>query len=175
MCRIPPPRLGASSSAFSSPLPTPLFDLEPDDLHFPPHPTGPRRQNPLPVVLFGAMQASTMRILKKYVRVGAPMFVPLSPSCREEMLKSRASSATIFDRARQEVMEKLGGGRVTYCVSLHRDTPTSKASVFFCLLPPTTSMVAATSFPENFVSLREHLNRSGSAWFRFLHSPDPFC
>lgn len=60
-----------------------------------------------------------MRILKKYVREGAPMSIPLSPSCRDEMLTSRASSAFIFDRARQEVMEKLGGGRVTYCVSLY--------------------------------------------------------
>lgn len=58
-----------------------------------------------------------MRILKKYIRPGAPMSIPLSPSCREEMLTSKASSAVIFDRARQEVMEKLGGGQVTYCVS----------------------------------------------------------
>lgn len=60
-----------------------------------------------------------MRILNKYVRERAPLFIPLSPSCREEILASKASSAVIFDRARQEVMMRLGGGKVAYCVSLH--------------------------------------------------------
>eukprot|EP00752_Nemacystus_decipiens_P005672 g5133.t1 len=63
------------------------------------------------------LQAATMRILKKYVREGAPLSIPLSPSCREDMLTSNVSSAVIFDRARQEVMEKLGGGRITFCAS----------------------------------------------------------
>lgn len=58
-----------------------------------------------------------MRILNRYILEGAPMFIPLSPSCREEILSSKASSALIFGRARQEVMTRLGGGEVTYCVS----------------------------------------------------------
>lgn len=65
------------------------------------------------------VQAATMRILKTYVQAGAPMSIPLSPTCREEMLTSKATSTVIFNRARQEVMEKLGGDRVTYCVSLY--------------------------------------------------------
>lgn len=71
----------------------------------------------LPPSYGGFVQASTMRIFDRYIVEGAPMFIPLSPSCRDEILSSKASSVLIFGRARQEVMGKLGGGEVTYCVS----------------------------------------------------------
>lgn len=58
-----------------------------------------------------------MRILRRYVRDGAPMSISLSSACRAEVLMSEASSPLIFARARQEIMEKMGGGAVTYRVS----------------------------------------------------------
>lgn len=58
-----------------------------------------------------------MRILDRYIREGAPASIPLSSSCREEMLTSKASSAFIFETARQEVMALMGGGGLTYRVS----------------------------------------------------------
>lgn len=59
-------------------------------------------------------QASTMRILGTYFRKGAPSAaaVPLSDQCRSSTLKFRASSAFIFDRARGEMLEKMGVGKV---------------------------------------------------------------
>lgn len=55
-----------------------------------------------------------MRILDAYFRKGAPSAaaVPLSDSCRSSTLKFRASSAFIFDRARGEMLEKMGVGKV---------------------------------------------------------------
>lgn len=58
-----------------------------------------------------------MRILNRYIREGAPMFIPLNPSCREVILTSKASSPCIFERARQEVMKQLGGDEVAHSVS----------------------------------------------------------
>lgn len=58
-----------------------------------------------------------MRILGRYIREGALASIPLSSSCREEMLTSKASSAFIFEAARQEVMARMGGGGLTYRVS----------------------------------------------------------
>lgn len=59
-----------------------------------------------------------MRILDRYIREGAPLYISLSESCRAEIMASKASSALIFERARQEVMMKLGGDKVAYCVSV---------------------------------------------------------
>lgn len=52
-----------------------------------------------------------MRIINTYVRVGSPMFVPLSERCRLSILRCKASSEFIFGRARQEVMVMLGGSK----------------------------------------------------------------
>ncbi|CAB1111557.1 unnamed protein product [Ectocarpus sp. CCAP 1310/34] len=60
------------------------------------------------------LQASTLRILDRYIREGAPVTIPLSSCCRDEMLTSKASSAFIFETARQEVMARMGGGGLTY-------------------------------------------------------------
>ncbi|CAN0500935.1 unnamed protein product, partial [Ectocarpus sp. 12 AP-2014] len=59
-----------------------------------------------------------MRILDRYIRKGAPVSIPLSSSCRDGMLTSKASSAFIFEAARQEVMARIGGGGITYRISL---------------------------------------------------------
>ncbi|CAM9524273.1 unnamed protein product [Ectocarpus sp. 12 AP-2014] len=64
------------------------------------------------------LQASTMRILDLYIREGAPVSIPLSSCCRDEMLTSKASFAFIFETARQEVMTRMGGGGLTYRISL---------------------------------------------------------
>ncbi|CAM9127306.1 unnamed protein product [Ectocarpus sp. 6 AP-2014] len=64
------------------------------------------------------LQAATMRILDRYIREGAPVFIPLSSCCRDEMLTSKASSAFMFETARQEVMARIGGGVLTYRISL---------------------------------------------------------
>lgn len=55
-----------------------------------------------------------MRILDTYFRKGAPSAgaVPLSDMCRSNTLTFRASSAYIFDRARGEMLEKMGAGKV---------------------------------------------------------------
>lgn len=58
------------------------------------------------------------------------MFISLSESCREDMLASKASNALIFESARQEVMEYLGGNKVTYCVSV----PAPELRLHECLL-----------------------------------------
>ncbi len=71
-----------------------------------------------PCVSSVPVQASTMRILDRYIREGAPLHVSLSESCRAEILASKASSAHIFQRAREEVMIKLGGDQLAYCVSV---------------------------------------------------------
>ncbi|CAM9540121.1 unnamed protein product, partial [Laminaria digitata] len=55
------------------------------------------------------LQAATMRILDRYVRDGAPMFIPLSSWCRRSILMTRATSAFMFGRAREEVMESMAG------------------------------------------------------------------
>ncbi|CAM9358018.1 unnamed protein product [Ectocarpus fasciculatus] len=72
------------------------------------------------------LQASTMRILDRYIREGAPAYIPLSSICKEEMLTSRASSAFIFETARQEVMALMGGGALTYRISLSDTFPFGK-------------------------------------------------
>ncbi|CAN0081325.1 unnamed protein product, partial [Hapterophycus canaliculatus] len=61
-----------------------------------------------------SLQASTMRILGRYVWEGAPMFIFLSSACRAEVLTSEASSPFIFTRARQEIMARMGGGAITF-------------------------------------------------------------
>lgn len=55
-------------------------------------------------------QASTMRILDTYYRVGAPgaVAIPISDACRSATLTFRASSAYIFDRARREMLQLMG-------------------------------------------------------------------
>lgn len=55
-----------------------------------------------------------MRILDTYFRKGAPSAatVPLSDLCRASTLKFRASSAFIFDRARGELLERMGVEKV---------------------------------------------------------------
>lgn len=58
-------------------------------------------------------QACTIRILHTYVREGAPEPVPLSDECRSLMLATEASSMYIFQRARDEVLEKMGGQKVS--------------------------------------------------------------
>lgn len=48
-----------------------------------------------------------MRILKIYLRDGAPRFVPLSAECRGGILRSMASSVYTFGRAREEIIGRL--------------------------------------------------------------------
>lgn len=58
-----------------------------------------------------------MRILNKYILEEAPMRIPLTRACRKNIIRSKASSAAIFDAAREEIMKAMGGGSVTFCVS----------------------------------------------------------
>lgn len=58
-------------------------------------------------------QAFTLRILDMYIREGAPVLVALSADCRTAVLKSRASSAFIFGRARAEMLEMMQRGKKT--------------------------------------------------------------
>lgn len=55
-----------------------------------------------------------MSILDTYFRKGAPSAaaVPISDECRSSTLTFRASSAFIFDRVREEMLEKMGVGKV---------------------------------------------------------------
>ncbi|CAM9180196.1 unnamed protein product [Scytosiphon promiscuus] len=56
------------------------------------------------------LQVATMRILDTYFRPDAPgaIAVPMSEGCRTTTLQFRASSIYIFDRAREEMLEKMG-------------------------------------------------------------------
>eukprot|EP00904_Undaria_pinnatifida_P012840 jgi/Undpi1/8687/HiC_scaffold_25.g11152.m1 len=63
------------------------------------------------------LQAATTRILDRYVRVDAPMFIPLSSWCQRSILMSRATSAFMFGRAREEVMESMAGERIGRAVT----------------------------------------------------------
>lgn len=56
------------------------------------------------------LQASTMRILDTYFKPGTPtsVAIPISEGCRKSTLTFRASSAFIFDRARDEMLENMG-------------------------------------------------------------------
>ncbi len=51
-----------------------------------------------------------MRILDMYFKTDTPtsVAVPVSEGCRQSTLTFRASSAFIFDRARDEMLEKMG-------------------------------------------------------------------
>lgn len=51
-----------------------------------------------------------MRILDTYFRPDAPgaIAVPMSEGCRTTTLQHKASSIYIFDRARSEMLEKMG-------------------------------------------------------------------
>jgi len=51
-----------------------------------------------------------MRILDMYFKAGlsTSVAVPISEGCRKSTLTFRASSAYIFDRARDEILEKMG-------------------------------------------------------------------
>ena len=51
-----------------------------------------------------------MRILDTYFKDGVPsaVAVPMSEACRKSTLTFRASSAFIFDRARDEMLERMG-------------------------------------------------------------------
>ncbi|CAM9640675.1 unnamed protein product, partial [Hapterophycus canaliculatus] len=55
-----------------------------------------------------------MRILDTYFRPDAPgaVTVPISDRCRTTTLQFKASSIYIFDRARAEILEKMGIGKV---------------------------------------------------------------
>lgn len=97
------------------------------------------------------------------------MSIPLSPSCREQMLTSKAWSAVIFERARQEVMEKLGGAKVFYCVSLHhRFCPEIVCSVCFSLVP-TTPIIATNLFLNPVLSLTARIDRGRHQPFYSTH------
>lgn len=55
-------------------------------------------------------QVATMQILDTYFRPDAPdaIAVPMSEGCRTTTLQFKASSVYIFDRARAEMLEKMG-------------------------------------------------------------------
>ena len=54
-----------------------------------------------------------MHIIATYFLEGAPDFVPLSSESLDAILMSKASSTSIFRKAREEMMDKLRGSRGT--------------------------------------------------------------
>lgn len=48
-----------------------------------------------------------MRIINSYVRPGAPIPVPISQRCQTTILRTKATSAFIFGRARREIMTMI--------------------------------------------------------------------
>lgn len=59
-------------------------------------------------------QSTTIRILDKYFRKGVlhASALPISEACRTTTLQQKASSTFIFDRARAEVLEGIGVGKL---------------------------------------------------------------
>lgn len=76
-------------------------------------------------------QSTTMRILDKYFRKGVlhAAALPISEACITTTLQQKASSTFIFDRARAEVLDGIGVGKLPQASFLFIPLYTKKPSV----------------------------------------------
>ncbi|CAM9777285.1 unnamed protein product [Ectocarpus fasciculatus] len=70
------------------------------------------------ITSYAKLQSTTMRILDKYFRKGVlhASALPISEDCRTTTLQQKASSTFIFDRARAEVLEGIGVGKLPQAI-----------------------------------------------------------